>query len=68
MMILCAQEILDIYIIIFKLNNPKSALDSTSYILNKVNGLARRRSLALEVGAFAADGLLVSRVCSECAL
>ena len=44
----------------FVAKQSESALDSNSWILNRVNGSAQRRSLALEVGAFAAEGLLVS--------
>ena len=37
----------------------ESAFVSNSWVLNRVNGSAQRRSLALEVAAFAAEGLLV---------
>ena len=56
-------ELLDI---LAKLSD--SAFVSNSWILNRVNGSAQRRSLALEAGAFAAEGLLVSCFLRMCAL
>ena len=56
-----------IAVVAFVAKQSESALDSNSRMLNRrVNGSAQRRSLALEMGALAAEGLLVVLLCLRC--